>query len=99
MSFDLRAALTKLRNVLAAVAPITPLKTDDELVVFIDAILADAELFGFVAKKVDDHNSGTLQLTAAPPSNVAQALERHKIDWARLVELLPTLITVVKLFV
>ena len=39
---DLRAILTKARDFIAFIAPVTPIKTDDELPGLIDAILADA---------------------------------------------------------
>ena len=95
---DLRAILTKARDFIAFIAPVTPIKTDDELPGLIDAILADANLFGWFAGKVADSEAGTLSLESTPPMALKLTLEQRKIDWSRLVDLLPVIIQVVGLF-
>jgi hypothetical protein len=95
---DLRAVLTKIRAFLAFVSPVTPIKTDDALVTVIDALLADADLFGWFQRKVEDHNNGTLQLESDPPVALQVSLEARAIDWNKLLELVPVLIQLIGLF-
>ena len=95
---SIRLALEKARSFLAALAPITPIKSDDALVVVIDALLADAGLFGWFEGKVADNVGGVLSLESTPPIALQVTLEARKIDWAKLIEMVPTIISLLKLF-
>lgn len=95
---DLRSILAKVRSFLFHLAPVTPIKTDDALVVMIDALLSDATLFGWFEAKVDADDSGVLSMQVGPPEAVSLALSARSIDWSQLVALLPTLLAIVKLF-
>lgn len=96
---NLVQVLTKARGVLAAVAPITPLKSDDALVTLLDAILADATLFGWVENKVINAPAdGALSLEASPPVAIQAALEAKKIPWQQLVDALPVIIQIWRMF-
>lgn len=92
------SALDRVRAFLAAIAPVTPIKTDDALVVTIDAIRFDAEFLGWFKKKVDDSAAGTLSLESSPPVALQVVLEQRRIDWAKLLEMLPVLIQLVGIF-
>lgn len=92
---SIRALLEKARSFLAAIAPITPLKTDDELPGLIDAILADASLLGWFEAKVAASDAGVLSLESTPPVALQVVLEQRKINWSRLIELLPAIIQVI----
>lgn len=95
-SLDLRSALTKARGFFAAIAPITPIKTDDELPGLIDAILADAALFGWLERKTDEDLSGTLALETDPPVALQVVLEERALKWDRVMALLPILLELVR---
>lgn len=93
----IRYWLTKARDMLAAVAPITPLKTDDAIVVVMTALLEDGELFKFFDAAVDSEDSGKLSLVGEPPVALQAALEARKIDWQKLITFLPTIIEIVRM--
>lgn len=92
VKFDLRTALARARAGLAALAPLTPLKSDDALVALIDAIIADAALFSFVERKVAARQDGTLSIEGAPPVALQAALELRGITWQQVLTYLPVLI-------
>jgi hypothetical protein len=95
----IRIALKKVRDFLSYVAPITPIKTDDALVVVIDALLADVLLFGWFTVKVAEDQAGKLSLEAAePPQELRGPLADRRIEWKKLIEMAPTIISLVKLF-
>lgn len=95
MKFDLRALLLKARNVIAAIAPVTPMKMDDELPALIDAFLSDAELMGWLEVQHVGHVPGRVSLPLKPPVAVQAALERRKINLAKLPELLSAIFAIV----
>lgn len=92
---SLRSLLVKARAFIAAIAPVTPLKTDDELPGLIDALLADAALFGWFEDKVAASDSGVLSIESTPPVALQMVLEQRKVNWSRLIELLPAIIQVI----
>ncbi len=99
MALNLRALFLRGRNVLAAIATVTPIRSDDALVVLFDAAIDDAELLGFIRQAEEDHDAGRLSLSTSPPvalQESAQALERRGVDWARLIEMLPSIIALIK---
>lgn len=96
---SLRDLFARAKSVLASIAPITPIKSDDALVVLIDAALADAELLGFFRQAENDHDDGKLSLTATPPvalQATVESLSAKGIDWAKLIEMLPAVIALIK---
>lgn len=97
-SLDLRSILTKVRNFLAAIAPLTPIKTDDSLVAVLDAVLVDADLFGWLSAKVDQSASGVLSLETDPPVALQVVLEQRSINWQQLLSALPVIIEFVRMF-
>ena len=94
---SIRNLLVRARGILAAIAPITPLKLDDTLVLVIDAILADAELFGWFEGKVAAADSGSLSIEAGPPEALAMALERRGIKWGQVAASLPAILELIRL--
>lgn len=92
---SLRAALNSLRTIVSALAPLTASPFDDRLVEGIDAFLANDDFLTFLEGLLESGDS--LQLVA-PPAALVQELEKRKIDWARFVEFLPTLITLIRAF-
>lgn len=96
MAFDLRLLLTKARAVLSRLAPITPIKTDDALVVLIDAALEDATVFGWLKAKAEQPE-GTLNLEADPPVALQGALELRGLQWTSVVEVAPHLIAILRI--
>lgn len=97
MALDLRSALTKLRAILAGLAPITPLKIDDACVVFIDAVLADAGLFGWFEDKAKAHVDGTLSLEGPLPVALQTKVEELRLDPAKVPEMISVLIQLLAL--
>lgn len=93
----IRYWLVKARDLLAAVAPITPLKTDDAIVKVMTAILEDAELFKFFDASVDAEDSGKLSLVGTPPVAIQESLQARNIPWDKLVTFLPTIIELVRM--
>lgn len=98
MSLDLRTILLRVRSFIAAIAPVTPLKTDDELPGLIDAVLADATLFGWLETKVQADADGVLQIETDPPVALQLSLEAQALKWDRLLALLPVLLEIVRVF-
>lgn len=96
VSFDLRPVLIQVRNAVAALAPYTQIKSDDALVVAIDAALHDAAMFGFLEAAVKDDDAGKLSLTTTPPVALQPVIEEMKIDWSAFLAALPTIIALVK---
>ena len=92
----LRYWLIKARDLLAMVAPVTPLKSDDAIVHVMTALIEDAELFGFFEKAVDDEDSGKLSLVGIPPVALQAALQARNIDWQKLLTYLPTIIEIIR---
>lgn len=95
-AFDLRPILIQVRNAVAAIAPYTEIKSDDALVVGIDAALHDAAMFGFLQQSVADDDAGKLSVTTTPPVAVQPIVEEMKIDWAAFLQALPTIISLIK---
>lgn len=94
MSLDF--ILTKASAFFAVIAPMTPIKTDDELPALIDAIRSDAILFGWLEAKVAADEAGVLQMEAGPSEEMTLALNARGIDWAKLIQYLPAIIAIVK---
>jgi len=94
--FDLRSILVQVRNAVAALAPYTQIKSDDALVVGIDAALHDAAMFGFLDQAVADSEAGKLSLVSTPPVALQPVVEQLKIDWAAFLEALPTILALIK---
>lgn len=92
----LRYWLIKARDLLAMVAPVTPLKSDDAIAHVMTALIEDAELFGFFEKAVDDEDSGKLSLVGIPPVALQAALQARNIDWQKLLTYLPTIIEIIR---
>jgi hypothetical protein len=95
---NLVQVLTKARGVLAAVAPLTPIKSDDAFLALLDAVLEDAELFGYVHQKVNDEADGKLSLESTPPVAIQGALEQRGIAFKQLLDAIPVIISLWKLF-
>jgi hypothetical protein len=95
---SLDVALSKVRAFLVAAAPLTPIKSDDAAIVVIDALLHDGRLFGWFGTKVAEDDNGVLSLESTPPVALQVVLEQRQIDWAKLLEFLPTIITLVRMF-
>lgn len=92
----IRYWLVKARDLLAMIAPVTPLKTDDAIVQVMTAIIEDAELFKFFEASVDAEESGKLSLVGVPPVALQAALQARNIDWQKLITFLPTIIELVR---
>lgn len=92
----LRYWLVKARDLLAMIAPVTPLKSDDAIVVVMTALIEDAELFGFFENAVEAEESGRLSLAGEPPVAIQAALQARKINWAQVLAFLPTIIEVIR---
>ena len=92
----LRYWLVKARDLLAMVAPVTPLKSDDAIVVVMTALIEDAELFGFFERAVEAEESGKLSLVGIPPVALQAALQARNINWGQLITFLPTIIEVIR---
>lgn len=98
LAVSLDVALVKLRAILAALAPLTATKLDDSAIAVIDAILHDGTLFGWFSGKVrEDDLHGKLALESQPPVALQAVLEQRQIDWARLLEWLPHIVTLIKI--
>lgn len=95
---SLRDILAKVRSFLAVIAPMTPITLDDALIPVIDAILKDSDLFGWFSAKVDQHATGVLSLETDPPVALQASLERHGIKWAKLLDMLPAILEIVRMF-
>lgn len=95
---NLVQVLTKARGVLAAVAGITPIKTDDAFVALLDAFLADATLLGWLETKVQQSDDGTLSLESTPPVAIQEALERHRLTFPQVLEAIPVIIQLWRMF-
>ena len=95
MRIDFRSALTRLRGMLAALAPITPLKLDDAFVVLIDAALADAAVFGWLQAKAEQPE-GTLSLEGEPPVALQAAMQLRGINWGTVLSSVPILIQILR---
>lgn len=93
---NLKYLLVKARDILALVAPVTPLKTDDAIVAVMTALIEDATLFGYFEKAVDAEDSGKLSLVGEPPVALQTALEDRKLDWGKLLTYLPTIIEIIR---
>lgn len=96
LSFDLRSILTRARDITAIFASHTSTKLDDALLVVLDAILADGTLFGWFESTVEADESGTLSVMTDAPVALQGALQARGIDWAKLVELLPVILSLIK---
>lgn len=94
---EFRAILTKIRSLLAMLAPVTPIKLDDALVVLIDAALADANVFGWLKAKAEQP-AGTLSLEAEPPVALQQTLELRGLKWGQVLAMLPQILEIIRLF-
>jgi hypothetical protein len=92
-TFNIRPALEHARDFLAGIAPITPIKLDDALVVLIDACLSDAEMFGWLQTEYTNHTAGGYRTTLAttPPAALRASLEKANLPWAQIVQLLPVI--------
>lgn len=97
MNSIVRAAIDKAILFLAAIAPLTPIKSDDALVVLLKAIQADAELLGYVEAKADADAAGTLQIEGEPPVALQLALERQGLKWADFAAALPVILEIIRL--
>lgn len=95
---NLRQAIENLRTAISLLSPFTSTGFDDRLVEGLDAFLAHDDFLLFLQGLIDGQSTdGVLSLTA-PSEAFTLELERRKIDWARLVELLPQIIALVRLF-
>jgi hypothetical protein len=96
---NIRTALTKARAVLVVVSPITPIKTDDALIVMIDAFLADADMMGWLKAKAaaPAPADGTLSLEAEPET-LQLSLKRNNIDFGKVMAALPILLELIRMF-
>lgn len=95
---SLRSLLSATRAMLAGIAPATSIKTDDAAVVMIDAILNDAELFGWFERKVaeSDANGGALSMEGeTAPVALQMVLEQRQIAWLSLLQSLPAIIAAI----
>ncbi len=96
---DIRSALEKVKAVLLIIAKFTPgIQTDDAVIKVIDALLADAEMLGWFKTKVADSDSGVLTLESTPPVALQLKVEELRLDWGKLIEMLPVLIQLVSMF-
>lgn len=97
MATALKAALLKVRGILAAIAPITPLKLDDTLVLVIDAGLADAELFGWFQAKVEADAAGTLAIETEPSAALQISLAKRGLTFGQVAAALPAILELLRL--
>lgn len=89
--------LEYLRDLLATIAPATSIKTDDALVVMIDAGIQDAALLGFIQRADEDSQEGIAIARAAGPE-LQRALDARGIDLQTFLAALPTILALVQQF-
>lgn len=92
---DLLDLLLKSLGFLKTLAQLTETKVDDEIVELLDAIAESPALLDWIKGLLDVglDEAGQLSLVGEPPEAVALALKERKIDWAKLLEKLPAIIS------
>ena len=90
--------LSKIIAVLAVLAEQTATQVDDELVDVLRAIDEEGLLGSWFKGRMDADATpeGTLRLMADPPAEITEAFKARGIDFQRVLELLPVIITIVR---
>lgn len=98
MAVDLRNVLSRSLGLLALLAAQTKTTIDDEVVALLQAIHDSPALLDWFQSKLAADASGVLSIETDPPEALVEEVRERKINWARLVELLPVLLQVAKTF-
>jgi len=70
----------------------TPIKTDDGILAVLKGIKYDAALLGYVAKKAEEADKGTLSFETSPTQEMQSALSAKGIAWEVFQAILPILL-------
>lgn len=93
----MRALLLKALAVLKVLATLTATKVDDEIVGLLEMIAAEPSIIRWFEEAVLPADAaGILSVADAPPEAIREAVERRKIEWAKLLQHLPALIAIFK---
>ena len=93
----MRGLLIKALAVLKVLATLTATKLDDEIVALLEMIAAEPEIIRWIETLVQAEEAGAMMAASdEPPQAIAAAIERRKIDWAKLLQHLPAIIAIFK---
>lgn len=101
-SYIVSTGLEVLYGGLQYLAPLTPIKSDDALLVVIDAIMHDAELFGYTVGAFDAQPIEDGPVAPLPRAQFSEetldGLKARGITVEQVLEYLPAIIQFLKLF-
>lgn len=98
MGFDVTAALTAARNVLGILKDQTATTLDNELYDLLAAIDDSPALKSWLASKIGQQQNGVLSIESDPPEALVLEVRERRIDWSKLVAMLPTIIQLLGAF-
>lgn len=95
---DIFSLLPGLAQALRVLAKLTGKHILADLADFIDVLLQSPQLLDWFKSKVAADAAGTLSIEGDPPEAIVQEVRERRIDWAKWIALLPTLLEVAKAF-